>query len=558
MDVAEARRVTAAAGARRRAPVRRALLNAYLHRLPYFTGKWKLLRLVKYLVDGTPVRSRYGVDMVIDIGDRTNHYCVLGRYDDVVPREAMRLREGDAWFGVGANCGLFSLIAARRVGPSGLVVCFEPCFATYTKLVSNIALNGYENVIPFNLALAERTELLDLDISTSGHTGRFSIATDGSRETTRVAAVNTADFTALGLLLGDRRTTVKIDVEGFELAVLHALRPILQRRETDRVVVEIDGGNMARYGAVPDQIFDFLRAMGFAPTIDRGPGQHYDEVFVRESVAASVEVPHPAADEAMVLRPALVPDNVAISTAEFTAYVDRTLDLDRVIAVEDYLSEHPADAARVAADLRARHALGLATGAPLHAASDKALPGVRRRGMGVAMGMAMAAALAGVLVVGPQDIIRATGGNAAAATPKYVDEALESHRAAVLRASMRSQPEAPHFDPKEFMHATGIAIPPLPRGWVILDAQLFPSDKGPSLYLSVRTHNNAILSVFAVHGPTKAPAEPDAVRYHGYSVAFWQQGDVSYALMGNAPPGELHRVADLLDDEAGGRPGGSL
>lgn len=554
MDVSEAtatdgplpRRDRATSGRR----LRRALLNAYLHRLPYFTGKWKLLRLVKFWMDGTPVRSRYGVDMVIDIGDRTNQYCVLGRYDDVVPREAMRLREGEAWFGVGANCGIFSLIAARQVGPSGLVMCFEPCFATYSKLVANIALNGYDNVVPFNLALAEKTELLDLDISTSGHSGRFAIATEGARRTTRVAAINAADFAALALLLGDRRTTVKIDVEGFELSVLYALQPILARPETERVVIEIDGGNMARYGAAPYQVFHHLRAMGFAPTISRGLGQHYDEVFVRERASAVVEVPQAVANQ----ETAAAPPPPTVETKELAAYVDQKLDLDRVIAVEDYLAGHPSAAAQVAADLRARNALNRARGTDLPKAVENDAAGVlrTRRGLGILAGTAMAAALAGALLIGPQAIIRATETSATAATPKYVDEALESHRAAVLRAAMTSQPEAPHFDPGEFIRATGISIPALPRGWDVLDAQLFPSDKGPALYLSIRTHNGHILSVFAVRGPTKAPNEPDAVRYHGYSVAFWQQGNVSYALMGTAPPAQLHRIADLLDDEARG------
>src|SRR5687768_10174786 len=103
MDFSETRHAPSdAATPRRSGPrpsgLKRALLNAYFHRLPYFPGKWRLLRLVKSLVNGTPVRSRYGVDLRLDVGDHTNKYCVLGRYDDVVPREAMRLREGEAWF----------------------------------------------------------------------------------------------------------------------------------------------------------------------------------------------------------------------------------------------------------------------------------------------------------------------------------------------------------------------------------------------------------------------------------------------------------------------------
>lgn len=548
MDVTDARRATAIAIARQRAGrdkrrLRRALLNAYLHRLPHFRGKWRLLRLIEPLVDGTPVRSRYGVDMLIEVGDRTNQYCVLGRYDDVVPLEAMRLSEGEAWFGVGANCGLFSLMAAGQVGPTGLVLSFEPCLATYAKLVANIALNGFDNIVPFNLALAEKTGLLALDTSTTGHSGLFAIDRGDADQTTRIAAVNTVDFAALVMLLGDRRTTVKIDVEGFEVEVLRALGPILDRKETERVVIEIDEAHLSRYGSTPQQIFDLLEARGFQSTIERRVGKHYDQVFVRDSAEGAGAAPASPAPGAVD----------AVSDLELAAYVEERLENSRVIAVEDYLARHPRRAARIAGDLRARHALALATatGGGRQAGTGSVVPFAKRtRAAGFATGMAAAAGLAAMLLVGPQDIIRVAGGSATAATPNYVDEALESHRAAMLRAGMQSQPKASHFDPDEVRRATGISVPRLPRGWEIMDAQLFPSDKGPALYLSIRTHNDAILSVFAVHGPTRAPAEPDAIRYHGYSVAFWKHGDVSYALMGSAPPDQLHRIADLLDKEA--------
>src|SRR3546814_18389766 len=93
------------------------------------------------LLRGTPVRSHYGpVQLRLYPGDRTNRHCILGTYNNVVPDEVERLEEGDCFIDVGANCGLFSIMAGQRVGPGGLVLAFEPCQQTFSRLVDNIEL----------------------------------------------------------------------------------------------------------------------------------------------------------------------------------------------------------------------------------------------------------------------------------------------------------------------------------------------------------------------------------------------------------------------------------
>src|SRR3546814_4622191 len=80
-----------------------------------------------------------------------------------------RLEEGDCFIDVGANCGLFSIMAGQRVGPGGLVLAFEPCQQTFSRLVDNIETNGLKNILPFRLALADMSGIVELD---SGSTGR--------------------------------------------------------------------------------------------------------------------------------------------------------------------------------------------------------------------------------------------------------------------------------------------------------------------------------------------------------------------------------------------------
>jgi FkbM family methyltransferase len=57
-----------------------------------------------------------------------------------------RLEPGGVFVDIGAHIGLYSLIAARRVGPDGRVFAIEPQEACWAALHTNLSLNGLVNV----------------------------------------------------------------------------------------------------------------------------------------------------------------------------------------------------------------------------------------------------------------------------------------------------------------------------------------------------------------------------------------------------------------------------
>lgn len=77
---------------------------------------------------------------------------------EVGEREFVRryLQIGDTFVDVGAHIGLFTLIAAHKVGPAGKVIAFEPCKTSFEVLKANIALNELSNVKCENMALSNR------------------------------------------------------------------------------------------------------------------------------------------------------------------------------------------------------------------------------------------------------------------------------------------------------------------------------------------------------------------------------------------------------------------
>ncbi|SMF67557.1 anti-sigma factor family protein [Allosphingosinicella indica] len=243
----------------------------------------------------------------------------------------------------------------------------------------------------------------------------------------------------------------------------------------------------------------------------------------------------------------------SIEPIELEAYVDDQLDLARRMAVEERLAHDPELAASVMADLRARSALRLLARAEgpvpsgLGSAADRLdrrLAGKPRSRLFRPLAGLMTSAAAVVLLM-----IAVNDGPAQAEPPPYVADALMAYRTGMLRAGMESLPQSRVFDAGEVMRATRIRMPVLPEGWTVRDVQIFPSDEGPALQIMVDTAEEDAISIFAIHAGSDAPATPVVIDKGAESVAYWRNGDISYALTGAAAPEALDIAArDLADN----------
>ena len=68
------------------------------------------------------------------------------------------LKEGDCAYDIGASVGSHSILMARKVGPVGLIVSFEPEPNSFQVLEKNVALNHLENIRLFPVALGNTFE----------------------------------------------------------------------------------------------------------------------------------------------------------------------------------------------------------------------------------------------------------------------------------------------------------------------------------------------------------------------------------------------------------------
>ncbi len=130
------------------------------------------------------------------------------------------------FYDLGANIGLFTLLAARRVGGSGKVLSFEPDSETSVRLRRNIERNGYGNVTVMEMGIwsaSRQINFVTADPSSPDRgIGKF-VAGENPPPGKPTRCVSLDDFT----LSAPTPDAIKCDVEGAEVEVFRGAEKLL-------------------------------------------------------------------------------------------------------------------------------------------------------------------------------------------------------------------------------------------------------------------------------------------------------------------------------------------
>jgi FkbM family methyltransferase len=187
------------------------------------------------------------------------------------------LSEGDAFLDVGSSRGQFTVPAAIKVGPRGLVIAIEPHSSACRELEANARLNHISNVRVFNVALGDRRgeALLSWEEGSepsllrglSTQIPSASASSPGPGSGSAVATVATGDE-LLELERLPVPAAIKIDVEGYEYHVLRGLEATLRNRACKLICCEIHPSFLP-VGITPETILDFTQSTGFERVVAR-------------------------------------------------------------------------------------------------------------------------------------------------------------------------------------------------------------------------------------------------------------------------------------------------
>ncbi len=242
--------------------LRDGLLRWYV-RTPEHPMKYRIVQwLGRHVFPDAGVRAPAypRLDLLLHPRDWIEYLLLRGdRYE---PRTldflAANLAPGQAVLLAGVNFGQHVAVAARAVGPTGLVIGVEPQPRALLRAAANLQHNGLSAQVRLvGAALGEREDLLPMAWSSPHHPGVASLLDEGDGLTVPIVRASRL----IGALARRRLRLLLLDVQGYELKALAGLDP---PDYPDVVVVEMERVLLERAGATPATLCGALARMGYA------------------------------------------------------------------------------------------------------------------------------------------------------------------------------------------------------------------------------------------------------------------------------------------------------
>jgi FkbM family methyltransferase len=230
---------------------------AFFHKILYNPVCNKLLRTIfKPFVNIIPAKYHFPVTGIISLGNaevpsfkmKTNPTNGVTRilfwkgiegFEYNAAHIFIKLAKKSAlFFDIGANIGYYSLLASALTQKQLKICAFEPMAPIYDFLKQNIALNGFENITPCQVALSDsegEAEFYSIsnpkfpDMAQLTGDGGLSLQHSGSRSRQKFSVkVTTLDTFVTEHYPGQKIDLIKLDTEAHEHFVLKGAHDVLK------------------------------------------------------------------------------------------------------------------------------------------------------------------------------------------------------------------------------------------------------------------------------------------------------------------------------------------
>ena len=218
------------------------------------------------------IRGKFKYDELVfyhDPSDTSVASSILtnGTYEPELLSEIRKtLKSGAVFIEGGANIGFFSLIAAKIIGPTGVVIAFEPTPTTYGYLKKNIKINNISNVIISNsgLSSSEKSQSFLL----SPHPEENSIIDCSSKSLksgTKIINIKTVTIDKFCQNNNLKKVDlIKLDIEGQELEAIKGAKEILLKNKNIKIIFELNIAYQENGIEFANQIFTELKRLNFS------------------------------------------------------------------------------------------------------------------------------------------------------------------------------------------------------------------------------------------------------------------------------------------------------
>lgn len=156
------------------------------------------------------------------------------------------MKKDQVFYDIGANIGVYSLVAATHLNGQIKIYAFEPVSSSFTQLCRNIKLNSLQrSITPLNIALSSRDHVYEFKINdfTAGSASHMGLLNPEehliNNEFSYPVHALTLD-TAVRLFQLQFPDHIKIDVDGYEYFVLQGSLNTLKYKRLKTIQIEIE------------------------------------------------------------------------------------------------------------------------------------------------------------------------------------------------------------------------------------------------------------------------------------------------------------------------------
>lgn len=156
----------------------------------------------------------------------------------------------------GGHLGYFALITAAA-NPKASVFVFEPTSKMYGRLVKNIELNTYQNIVTEHKALAKVNGPVKIIVD-DGQSSLIKHSGNAHKGAEIVDGVTIDSYFDSGPL----PDLIILDIEGYELYALQGAEKVLSHKPD--IILEINAKMLDRAGTSESEVFGWLTARGYS------------------------------------------------------------------------------------------------------------------------------------------------------------------------------------------------------------------------------------------------------------------------------------------------------
>jgi len=233
-----------------------AASKAIMEVFPLSYGHTRLRRVLAKVpqIEGLHTRKLRGYPLQMTFNPNSYMGWFLyyrGMYEEQITRTcASLLSPGMVFADVGANYGLYTLIAAYSVGDTGRVIAFEPQRQLLPVIQHNLEQNGLRHVVVKHCAIGHETGAAELHQPAANNEGQATLRLHEHERDSRPT-----EWVQVKPLLNvleeegvSRLDAMKIDVEGAEYSVLAGAEAVLRQGHTQFIFVECIDTHLGRFG----------------------------------------------------------------------------------------------------------------------------------------------------------------------------------------------------------------------------------------------------------------------------------------------------------------------